>query len=199
MDVIVNIATGFMSWFKAGGQTLWGWVVGSVAIDEATGAPTLSIGMIPQILCLLTFMNSIILLIGEDKVNNFAQKLTKNMILRYTLFPLIALIFLCNPMMYTFGRFVEEKYKPSFYDATVSMCHPVTGLFPHANAGELFVFNGIAAGITSLGLNQMDLAVRYFICGIIVILLRGILCQMIYFRIDPRYTSTGKLKAAQQA
>ena len=40
-------------------------------------------------------------------------------------------------MCYTFGRFVEEKYKPAFYDAAVSFVHPVTGLFPHANGGEL--------------------------------------------------------------
>jgi len=196
MDAIVGIATGFMSWFTAGGQTLWGWVIGSVAADEATGGYVLSIGMVPQIICLLTFMNSIILLIGEEKVNTFAQNLTRNTILRYTLFVLIANIFLCNPMQYTFGRFVEEKYKPAFYDASVSFCHPITGLFPHANAGELFVFMGIASGITSLGLNQMDLAVRYFVAGLIVILIRGILCQMIYFRINPKYTATGELKSA---
>ena len=86
-----------------------------------------------------------------------------------------------NPMSYTFGRFVEEKYKPAYYDANVSFLHPVTGLFPHANGGELFVYMGIAAGITALGLPLGDLAVRYFLVGIVVILLRGIVTEKIYF------------------
>ncbi|MGO0916374.1 PTS glucitol/sorbitol transporter subunit IIC [Clostridioides difficile] len=41
-------------------------------------------------------------------------------------------------MCYTFGRFLKEEHKAGFYDAAVSFVHPITGLFPHANAGELF-------------------------------------------------------------
>ena len=33
---------------------------------------------------------------------------------------------ICNPMAYTFGVFVEEDYKPAFYDAVVSMMHPTS-------------------------------------------------------------------------
>ena len=44
---------------------------------------------------------------------------------------------LTNPMAYTFGRFLPERYKPAFYDSAVSFVHPVTSLFPHANAGEI--------------------------------------------------------------
>ena len=83
-------------------------------------------------------------------------------------------------MCFTFGRFVEEKYKPAFYDAQVSFVHPVTGLFPHANGGELFVYMGIAAGIQALGYPLGDLAVRYFLIGIVVIFLRGIITERIY-------------------
>jgi len=39
---------------------------------------------------------------------------------------------------------------------------------------------GIAAGITQLGLSLGDLAVRYFIVGVIVILIRGIVTDRIY-------------------
>lgn len=83
-------------------------------------------------------------------------------------------------MCYSFGRFVEEKYKPAYYDATVSFVHPVTGLFPHANAGELFVYMGIATGVKNLGYSLGDLAIRYFIVGLIVILIRGMVTERIY-------------------
>ena len=164
MNVISDFATGFMALFQAGGQTFMGWVT----------------GIIPTLVCLMTAINSIIKLIGEEKVERFAQKITRYTICRYTILPILAVICLGNPMCYTFGRFVEEKYKPAYYDAAVSFVHPVTGLFPHANAGELFVFMGIAAGITTLGLNTADLAIRYFIVVVIVILISGIVTEKIY-------------------
>ena len=117
---------------------------------------------------------------GRTGEENFAKKITKFAVLRYTLLPLMAVFFLGNPMCYTFGRFVDEKYKPAYYDATVSFVHPITGLFPHANAGELFVFLGIATGLQEAGLSTGGLAVRYFIVGLIVILIRGLLTERIY-------------------
>ena len=115
-----------------------------------------------------------------EKVERFAQKITTYAVLRYTLLPLMAVFFLGNPMCYTFGRFCEEKYKPAYYDAAVSFVHPITGLFPHANAGELFVWLGIAQGLQQAGLSTGGLAVRYFIVGLIVILIRGLLTERIY-------------------
>ncbi|MGI6171416.1 MAG: PTS glucitol/sorbitol transporter subunit IIC [Butyricicoccus sp.] len=164
MELISNLAANFMGLFQAGGETFMGWVT----------------GIIPTVVCLMVAVNSIIKIIGEERVTNFAKKCTGNIFGRYLILPVLAVFFLGNPMMYTFGRFVEEKYKPGYYDATVSFCHPITGLFPHANAGELFVFMGIADGITKLGLNQGDLAVRYLIVGLIVIFIRGIVTERIY-------------------
>lgn len=164
MDIVTWVANGFMSLFQAGGDTFMGWVT----------------GIIPMVVCLMTAVNSIIKLIGEDRVTNFAKKLTGNVFGRYLLLPVLSVLFLGNPMCYSFGRFVEEKYKPAFYDAAVSFVHPVLGLFPHANPGELFVYMGIAAGITQLGLPLGDLAIRYFAAGLIVIFIRGMVTERIY-------------------
>lgn len=164
MEMISQIANAFMSVFAAGGETFMGWVT----------------GIIPTVVCLMTAVNAVIKIIGDERVDAFARKITKYTVLRYTLLPIMALLFLGNPSCYTFGRFVEEKYKPAYYDACVSFVHPITGLFPHANAGELFVYMGIATGIQQLGLATGTLAVRYFIVGVIVILIRGILTEKIY-------------------
>lgn len=163
MDFLVKLAEGFSGIFNAGGENLMGLVT----------------GILPTLIVLLTFVNALITLIGEERVLRFAKKTTKNMVLRYTVFPILSVFFLTNPMCYSFGRFVDEKQKPAFYDAAVSFVHPITGLFPHANAGELFVWTGIASGITALGYSVVPLAVRYFLVGIIVILIRGIVTEVL--------------------
>ena len=61
--------------------------------------------------------------------------------------------------------------------------HAITGLFPHANAGELFVYMGIASGIQELGLPLGDLAIRYFVAGIIMCAIRGYITQGIYMHL----------------
>ena len=130
MDFLVSLAEGFIGIFNQGGSVLMGLIT----------------GILPTLIVLLTFVNAIIALVGEEKVENFAKMTTKNIILRYSLFPVLAVFFMTNPMCYTFGRFVEEKQKPAFYYAAVSFVHPILGLFPHANAGELFVWTGISVG-----------------------------------------------------
>ena len=156
-----NLAKGFIGIFNAGGATLVGLIT----------------GILPTLIVLLTFVNALIALIGEERVLKFAKFATKNIVLRYTVFPVLAVFFLTNPMCYSFGKFVEEKQKPAFYDAAVSFVHPILGSFPHANAGELFVWTGIASGITTLGLDIAPLALYYFIVGVIVILIRGIVTE----------------------
>lgn len=164
MELITKLAEGFMSLFTAGGETFMGWVS----------------GIIPTVVCLMTAVNSIIKLVGVERVERFAARITRFAVLRYTLLPIMAVFFLGNPMCYTFGRFVDEKYKPAYYDAAVSFVHPVTGLFPHANAGELFVYLGIAGGLQQAGYDTAALALRYFLVGVIVILIRGLLTERIY-------------------
>lgn len=163
VDWIVKLAEGFIGMFQKGGETFVGMLT----------------GIVPTLICLITAVNAIIKLVGEEKIQRFAQKCTKNIILRYTVFPILAVFFLTNPMAYTFGKFLPERQKPAFYDSAVSLVHPITGLFPHANAAELFVYTGISAGITQLHLSLGPLAIRFFIVGIIVILIRGIITEKI--------------------
>lgn len=175
-DVLAQLAEGFIGLFQEGGNTFMGLVT----------------GILPTLIVLITAVNSIIKLVGEDKINNIAKVATKNIITRYTILPLIAVFFLTNPMCYTFGKFLDEKYKPAFYDAAVSFVHPITGLFPHANSAELFVYLGIAEGIKQLGLPLGALAVRYFIVGLVVIFIRGVVTEMITRRMIGKKANEGK-------
>jgi len=170
MDFLVAFAEGFIGMFQEGGKTFMG----------------LFTGIIPTLIVLITFVNAVIRLVGEERIQRLAQKSTKYFILRYTLFPVLAVFFLTNPMAYTFGKFLPEKQKPAFYDSAVSFVHPITGLFPHANPAELFVYMGIANGITQLGLSLGPLAIRFFIVGIIVILIRGLVTEQITLRMMKR-------------
>ncbi|MFZ7942070.1 MULTISPECIES: PTS glucitol/sorbitol transporter subunit IIC [Bacillaceae] len=163
MEWIKWLGEHFIGMFNAGGETFMG----------------LFTGIVPTLVVLLTFTYAVIKFVGEDRVSRAIQFAAKYTLLRYTLMPVLSVLLLTNPMAYTFGRFLPEKQKPAFYDSAVSFVHPVTGLFPYANAGELFVYLGIANGIKELGLPVADLAVRYFLVGIVIIFIRGVVTELI--------------------
>lgn len=166
MTFLADLASGFIGIFEAGGEQFVGYVT----------------GIIPTLVTLITAVNALIGIIGKDKVNSFGRFCSRYLLLRYTVLPFLALFFFTNPMCYSMGQFVEEKYKPAFTDATFTMAHPILGLFPHANASEYFVYGGIAAGITELGLGLGDLAVRYFLVGLVIALIRGIANERLTIR-----------------
>jgi len=143
-------------------------------------------GILPTLVVLLTAVNALIRIIGPEKIEALGVKAAQPGLqwypVRYMLLPFLAVFFLTNPMAYTMGRFLPERMKPAFYDSAVSYVHPITGLFPHANPGELFVYLGIAAGITELGLGLGDLALRYLLVGLVVIFIRGIVTEWITAR-----------------
>jgi len=126
------------------------------------------ITVVPLVLILLVAMNSLIQLIGEDKVNTFAAKTGNNPVSRYMLLPFIGAFMLGNPMVHSLGRFLPERYKPSDFASAAQFCHTSNGVFPHINPGELFIWLGIAAGIEQLGLNTGDLAIRYLLVGLVM-------------------------------
>ena len=163
LDILSHAAQDFINVFNTGGKVFVAFVT----------------GILPTLVVLLTAVYALTALIGEQRVHRFAQFAGRYALTRYTVLPVLAMFFLTNPMAYSFGVFLEERHKPAFYDSAVSFCHPITGLFPHGNSGELFVWLGVANGILALQLPLGPLAVRYFIAGLIVILLKGILTERI--------------------
>lgn len=135
--------------------------------------------IVPTLVVLLTFTYAMIKFIGEERVTKVIQLTSKYTLTRYTIMPMLSILLLTNPMAYTFGKFVDEKKKPAFFDSLVTFLHPVTALFPYANAGELFVYLGIANGIQKAGLDTSELAVRYFLIAIVIMLIRGFITERI--------------------
>lgn len=152
MNAIVSFAEGFINLFDVGATTFVGWV-GSI---------------VPKVVLLLVFMNSLIAFIGPEKVEKFANKCSKNLILSYMVLPFLSAFMVGNPMVFSFGKFLPEFQKPSYYSAAGFAGHTSNGLFPHINPGELFVWLGIAAGIEQLGLSTTPLAIRYMLVGIVM-------------------------------
>jgi PTS system glucitol/sorbitol-specific IIC component len=167
METAARIAEGFIGLFRAGGETFVGLVV----------------GIIPLLIVLMTAVNAVVALIGPERVERVGVAAARpgliNYPVRYIVLPFLAVFFLTNPMAYTMGRFLPERFKPAFYDSAVSFVHPPLGIFPHVNPGEIFVWLGIATGVEALGLGLGDLAVRYLLVGLVVIFIRGILTEWI--------------------
>ncbi len=157
MEYLSRSAEWFIGLFNEGAKTFLSWMS----------------GIVPLVLMLLIAMNALIALIGEERINRFAAKAGKNVISRYLILPWIGAFFLTNPAAFTLGRFLPEAYKPGYFASVAQMVHTNNGLFPHNNPAELFVWAGIAQGITQLGLNSSELAVRYLLLGVILNFLGG--------------------------
>ena len=157
MDYIIKFAEGFMNLFNTGATTFIGWIT----------------SIVPVVFMLLIAMNTLINLIGEEKINKLAKVSTKNPVLRYMILPFLGAFMLGNPTALSLGRFMPERLKPSFYASASYFCHTSSGVFPHINPGEVFIFLGIANGISTLGLSTMPLAIRYMVVGLVMNFVSG--------------------------
>lgn len=157
MNAVTKFAEGFMNLFQTGAETFISWMT----------------TIVPVVLMLMVAMNTIVAFLGEERVTKIARASSKNVFTRYLILPFISAFMLGNPMSFTMARFLPEYYKPSYYAAQAQFCHTSNGVFPHINPGELFVWMGIAQGIEKLGLNSMELAIRYMLVGLLMNFIGG--------------------------
>lgn len=152
----MNIITGFfeklLEVFQTGGQIFISWLV----------------AVVPVLLMAMIFWKSITSLAGTKWLDKLAGKSEKNPILRYMILPFFSAIMYGNPMSMKAAKSLPEKHKPSYFASQAQFCHTSSGLFPHVNPGEIFVWLGIALGIGKIGLNPVKLAAAYLFAGLVL-------------------------------
>jgi PTS system glucitol/sorbitol-specific IIC component len=165
MNAIANAANWFIGLFAAAG-TSWAGLITAI---------------IPLLMVFLTFMYALTIFVGEERVEGWAEKLTKYAVLRYTLLPIMTCVLLTGFGAVVVGaKVVPDRYKGAYTDALMTFLHPSAGLFPHVHASEIFVYMGIATGITNLGLPLGSFAVRAFISVIPIMFIRGFISEKLF-------------------
>ncbi len=177
-NLINTILLFFADWFSYGGSFLVSWCT----------------DLIPTIFMVLILTNALIRLIPESFIEKAAALASRHLLLKYMVIPFLGAILLGNPSALTLGRFLSEKDKPSYFACASFFCHTSSGVFPHINSSELFIWLGIARGVETLGYSIYPLAVRYlaaglianFICGVITDRTTAYYCRKMHVTLSDR-------------
>jgi PTS system glucitol/sorbitol-specific IIC component len=164
MDGMVNFIDAFQAVFVTSGEVFL----------------SLLTGIVPMVLVLLMVFNTIASLIGPARMERFSRFLARFKVLSYSVLPFIGMFFLCNPMAFSLGKFLPQRQRAGFIDAVSSANGPMLSLFPHWNPAELFVWMGIAQGVQQLGYSTGGLAIRFFISGWVLCIIRGFITERIW-------------------
>lgn len=163
VDKLAAAASYFIGLFATGGATLWAYIS----------------GVIPLLLMFLTFMNAVTLFIGEGRMNKFGETLGKISILRWTVLPLVLSVLTTSTGAFLMGKLLPDKRKPGYQDCTLTLLHPSAGLFPHIHASEVWVYQGLAVGITTAGYDAGQFAVRALLSVLVIMIVRGFVTDRI--------------------
>ncbi|EXX85361.1 PTS sorbitol transporter subunit IIC [Paenibacillus darwinianus] len=131
----------------------------------------------PYILVSLAIGSLLSKLVQKQWVFWIAEHFGQFRVVRYMLLPFLSLFALTNPACYEIGSALKERHKPAFYDAAVSFCHPVTGLFPFSNSGEIFFLIGALYPVIKLGIPVWQFAIAYFVIGLVVIMIKALMTE----------------------
>lgn len=164
MQTITNLCEGFINIF-------------AVAAEYWTGLVT---GIVPMVLMMITVFNAIMALVGQKRIEKVAQALAKVPILSYTLLPIIASIFLGNPMNNTVPKFLKQRNRVGYWEGLMPLSVPLLHLFPHTNPAEYYLWWGIASGVAAAGYSLNVLCIRLFIYAFIIAIIRSMLSEFIW-------------------
>ena len=113
MNIIIKGASGFMGLFDTGAETFVSWVS----------------GIVPKVLLLLILMNTIIALIGQERVNKFAKLCSGNVILAYGVLPFISAFMLGNPMSIRIFPIFPRRLSVNFFEQVLKIVAVVEAVF----------------------------------------------------------------------
>ena len=108
---------------------------------------------------------------------------------RYTVLPYLANFFVGSPTCFVFGKYLNEKYKPAYYEiCNRTNMAPMMCLFPHVNPSEMFVWLGIFNGVVQKYGTKVGglLAVATFFLALCTSSLNGLIVEKVTFFLAKR-------------
>lgn len=142
--------------------------------------------IVPLVLILMTFFNTLTAALGEKRIEAITRFMAKNKILSYTLLPIVSWLLLSNPMLFTSAKFLPPRQRAGFYEAVNCTGVPLMCFFPHVNPAELYAFLGIATGVEALGYDLTPMGIRYLCAAVLVALVRALAAERFWIMFAKR-------------